>query len=333
MFSRLIISVDAHTAGEPVRVVVGGLPYIPGNTMVEKERYFIDNFDHIRKALMFEPRGHRNMYGAVLTEPTRKDCDFGVIFLDSSGYLDMCVHGSIGMVKVLLETGMVQPKKITTEVKLDTSAGQVKAIANVKNGFIKEITVQNVPSFLSQPDVKIEIPRVGFVTVDVAFGGNFYAIVNADELGVKVEAQNVSKLIKLGLTIRDLVNREVKVEHPRKKHMNKINLVEICDKPKNPEATYRNVVIFGAGQADRSPCGTGTCAKMATLYAKGSLNVGEKITSESIIGTLFKGKIVSETKVGKFKAIIPEITGQAYITGFHQFVIEPEDPLKNGFLI
>lgn len=206
-------------------------------------------------------------------------------------------------------------------------------MAVVENGDIKEITVRNVPSFLSHFDVKIKIPRIGFLTVDVAFGGNFFAIVDSKELGVNVEAENVNKLVELGLIIRDTINSKVRIHHPRNKQINKVNLVEICAEPKNPKATYRNIVIFGAGQFDRSPCGTGTCAKIATLYAKGLLKIGDQIISESIINTLFNCKIVSETKVGKFKAVIPEVTSQAYITGFHQFVIDRKDFLKDGFFV
>jgi proline racemase len=301
--------------------------------MSEKKKYFADNFDHIRKLLMFEPRGHKNMCGAVLTEPTRKDCNFGVIFLDSGGYLDMCIHGIIGIVKVLLETGISQKKEKATKICLDTPVGHVTAVASVKNGRVRDIAVFNVPSFLAYSDVKIEVPEVGIINVDIAFGGNFFAIVNASELGIEVQARNMRKLVEIGLTIRDIVNQEIKVIHPRNKYANKVNLVEICGKPKKSKATYRNIVVFGAGQVDRSPCGTGMSAKIATLYTKGLLKVGEQIISESIIGTLFKGKVLSETKVGRFKAVMPEISGSAYITSFNQFVIDPDDPLKAGFLI
>lgn len=331
--SNLITAVDAHTAGEPVRVVVGGIPHINGNTILEKKNFFVKNYDHIRRFLMFEPRGHKDMYGAVITEPTRKDCDFGVIFLDTGGYLDMCIHGSIGIVKVLLELGIVQKKEPVTEVNLDTSAGKVKALAKINGECVEEIAIRNVPSFLAIPDFEIDVPNVGLVKVDIAFGGNFYAIVDSSDLNVQVEAKNVHKLVEIGLAIRKIVNHKVKIQHPLNKNINKINLVQICDKPKNPKATYRNAVIFGAGQVDRSPCGTGTCARMATLYSKGQLNLGEEIISESIIGTIFKGKVISETEVGDFKAIIPEITGNAYITGFHQFVTESGDPLKYGFIL
>jgi proline racemase len=332
-FSRLILTIDVHTAGEPVRVVAGGIPPIHGRTMAEKKKYFIDNFDNVRRVLMFEPRGHKDMYGVVLTEPTREDCDFGLIFLDSSGCHDMCIHGTIGVAKVLVETGLVQPREPITEIGLDTSAGFVKVMAKVEEGAVKEVTVRNVPSFVTHSDFKVNVPEVGFITIDLAFGGNFFAIVDANDLGVKVETQNIGKLVELGVKIREAVNQGIKVEHPLNKHIKDVKLVEICDEPKDPKATYRNAVIFGLGQLDRSPCGTGTSAKIATLYSKGLLKVGEQIISESIIGTHFKGKILSEAKVGKFKAVIPEITGQAYITGFHQFLIDPIDPVKEGFLI
>ncbi len=332
-FSHLITAFDAHTAGEPVRVIVAGLPYIRGNTIVEKKKYFIDNMDQTRRFLMLEPRGHRNMYGAVLTEPTRDDCDLGVIFLDSGGYLDMCIHGTIGVVKVALETGLIKTREPTTLVSFNTPAGIVTAEAVVEGNHVGAITIRNVPSFLYRSDVKIESPEFGSVKVDIAFGGNFYAIVDANDLGTRVESQYADKLVSLGLAIKDTINEKINVEHPLEHHINRINLVEICDKPRKPNSTYRNTVIFGAGQLDRSPCGTGTCAKMATLYAKGSLRVGEQVVSESIIDTLFRGRIIGETRIGDFKAIIPEISGEAYLTGIHQFVTESEDPLRDGFLV
>jgi proline racemase len=332
-FSRIFMTVDAHTMGEPVRVLIYGIPPIPGKDMAEKQSYFSANFKDSHYALIREPRGHKNMFGAVLTPPTRENCDFGVIFLDNFGFEDMCIHGIIGVVKVIIETGLVQPHEPITEIAFDTSAGRVVAKAEVEGGTVKDVAVRNVPSFMSHSDIKIEVPRIGIISVDIAFGGNFFAIVDAQDLGVKVEPENSERITELGLLIRRLVNERIKVEHPLSRHINRINLVEICDEPKDPKATYRNAVVFGAGQIDRSPCGTGTSAKMATLYAKGLLKNNEQIISESIIGTHFRGKIVEVTKIGDFDAIIPEIIGRAYITGLHQFVIEPEDPVKYGFLV
>ncbi|RSN67232.1 proline racemase [Candidatus Korarchaeum cryptofilum] len=332
-FSHLITTVDMHTEGEPTRVIVSGIPTLHGRNIAEKRDYFIENFDRIRRALILEPRGHRDMFGAILQPSTREDCEFGVIFIDSGGSVDMCIHATIGVVTALVNIGLVQRKEPITEVKLDTCAGPVTARARVEGDIVKEVTVLNVPSFLVHSNLEIDIPDVGTVPVDIAFGGNFYAIVNARDLGLKVEPQYADKISRLGVLIRDIVNSKIRVEHPLNKHINTVKLTRIVDEPKDPRATSRNAVVFGPGQIDRSPCGTGTCAEMAMRYSKGLLDIGEEIICESIIGTRFKGRAVAETKVGDFRAIIPEVTGRAFITGFHNFVIDEEDPLKEGFLL
>jgi len=332
-FSHMITTVDTHTGGEPTRVVVSGIPPLLGRNIVEKRDYFIRKFDNIRRALMLEPRGHRDMFGAILIPSTREDCDFGEIFIDCSGSVDMCIHGTIGVVTVLVSTGLIQPKEPITEVKLDTCAGPVTAKAKVEEGSVKEVAVINVPSFLMYSDIEIDIPDVGSVPVDIAFGGNFYALVKAQDIGVKVEPYYAEKLSKLGVLIRDLVNRKIRVEHPLNKHINRVNLVRIIDEPKSSKAVSRNAVVFGSGEIDRSPCGTGTCAEIATRYSKGLIGIGEEMIFESIIGTHFRGRAVAETMVGNFKAVIPEVTGRAFITGLHHFIIDDEDPLKEGFSI
>ncbi|MCF6096993.1 proline racemase [Thermovorax subterraneus] len=332
-FGKLIIAVDSHTMGEPTRVVVGGIPHIPGKTMAEKKEYLEKNMDHIRTALMHEPRGHRDMFGSIITAPVNQEADFGIIFMDGGGYLNMCGHGSIGAVTVAIETGMVKAVTPVTHVKLDTPAGLVEARAEVEDNVVKSVTVRNVPAFLYEADVKIDVPELGQITADIAFGGSFFAIVDAKQLGIKIEPSNVDDLIKAGMAIKRAANKQIKVQHPEKEHIKTIDLVEIYDDTENPNAHLKNVVIFGDGQADRSPCGTGTCAKMATLYAKGKLDLGQDFLYESIIGTVFKGRLIGATKVGPFDAVIPEITGNAYITGFNQFVIDPDDPVKYGFLL
>ncbi|SHM57226.1 proline racemase [Caldanaerovirga acetigignens] len=332
-FGKLIIAVDSHTMGEPTRVVVGGIPHIPGKTMAEKKVYLEKNMDHIRTALMHEPRGHRDMFGSIITAPVNQEADFGIIFMDGGGYLNMCGHGSIGAVTVAIETGMVKAVSPITYVKLDTPAGLVEARAEVEDNVVKSVTVRNVPAFLYEADVKIDVPGLGKITADIAFGGSFFAVVDAKQLGIKIEPSNVDDLIKAGMAIKRAANEQIKVQHPEKEHIKTIDLVEIYDETENPKAHLKNVVIFGDGQADRSPCGTGTCAKMATLYAKGKLDLGQDFLYESIIGTIFKGRLIGATKVGPFDAVIPEITGNAYITGFNQFVIDPEDPVKYGFLL
>lgn len=332
-FDRSIMAVDSHTMGEPTRIVVGGLPNIPGKTMAEIKSYLEENLDYVRTSLMHEPRGHKDMFGSIITRPVHDDADFGIVFMDGGGYLNMCGHGSIGAVTVAIDTGMVPTVEPETQVKFDAPAGLITARAKVENGAVKSVTIRNVPAFLYMSDVKIDVPGVGEITFDVSFGGSFFAIVKADQVGLKVIPANIDQLTKIGLAIRKAANEQLTIQHPTLAHINTIDLVEIYDEPTHPEANYKNVVIFGEGQADRSPCGTGTSAKMATLYAKGHLKIGEEFVYESIIGTLFRGRLVETTEVGEFKAVVPEITGSAYITGFNQFVIDPNDPVKHGFML
>ncbi|WP_346353635.1 proline racemase [Azotosporobacter soli] len=332
-FDRSIMAVDSHTMGEPTRIVVGGLPNIPGKTMADIKEYLEKNLDYVRTTLMHEPRGHKDMFGSIITRPVHEDADFGIVFMDGGGYLNMCGHGSIGAVTVAIDTGMVPTVEPETSVKFDAPAGLITARAKVENGVVKSVTIRNVPAFLYRKDAKVNVPGLGEITLDVSFGGSFFAIVNAEQLKLEVTPGNIDELTKLGLAIRKAANEQLQIQHPTLAHINTIDLVEIYDKATNPEANYKNVVIFGEGQADRSPCGTGTSAKMATLYAKGHLKLGEEFVYESIIGTLFRGRLVETAMVGEFQAVVPEITGSAYITGFNQFVIDPNDPVKHGFML
>jgi proline racemase len=332
-FIRSIHTIDSHTMGEPTRIVVGGVPRIPGKTMADKKKYLEDNLDYVRTSLMHEPRGHNDMFGSIITNATTDEADFGIIFMDGGGYLNMCGHGSIGAATIAVESGMVKVTEPYTDIVMEAPAGLVRARVKVENGKAKEATITNVPSFLYKKDLVIEVPAIGQVTLDIAFGGSFFAIVDAKQLGVKVETSQSDELLKIGLEVRDIINQSVKVQHPEKSHINSVDLVEIYDKADHPEAHYKNVVVFGQGQLDRSPCGTGTSAKLATLYAKGHIKDNEDFVYESITGTMFRGKVVGHTKVAEFDAIIPEITGSAYITGFNHYVIDPEDPLKYGFCL
>lgn len=325
--SQLITTVDTHTAGEPTRVVTGGVPCIRGNDMQGKKEWMAENCDYLRRMLLWEPRGHRDMFGAVITEPVSDSADIGVIFMDSGGYLDMCVHGSIGVATVLVETGIVKCENLSRkQIILDTPAGEVYAKLEIENGKVRAVTIRNVPSFLYS-SASIRVKSVENVPVDIAYGGNFFALVEAKSLNVKVEPREIKKLIEFGVDIRETVNKEVDIVHPATGNRSKVNLVEIFEETSPP----RNTVIFGLGQLDRSPCGTGTCAKMAMLHAKNKLEVGQVYRYKSIIGTEFQGKIVGETRVGDYKAIIPEVTGSAYIIGIQQFVVDEEDPFKYGF--
>lgn len=332
-FVKSIHAIDSHTMGEPTRMVVGGIPNIPGNTMAAKKAFLEREMDEIRTTIMHEPRGHNDMFGSIVLAPTHEEADFGIIFMDGGGYLNMCGHGSIGAITVAVETGMVEKKEPFTEVVMDTPAGLIRGKAKVENGKVKEVSIVNVPAFLYKQDVKIIVPEIGEVILDISFGGSFFAIVNAKQLKTTIEPKNTQRLVDIGLKIREIINNTVEIKHPLLDHIKTVDLVEIYDDPVHKDADYRNVVIFGQGQVDRSPCGTGTSAKLATLYSKGQIKVDEPFVYESILGTIFKGRVIGTTKVGEYEAIIPEITGSAFITAFNQFVVSPDDPVKTGFIL
>jgi proline racemase/trans-L-3-hydroxyproline dehydratase len=330
---RIITTVDSHTAGEPTRVITGGLPHIPGNTMAEKMEYFRANLDFIRTTIIHEPRGHRDMIGAVLLPPTRKEADFGVFYLNPGGFLNMCGHGTIGVATTLVEIGWITAQEPITKVVLDTPAGLVTVKLEVENGTINNGSLINVPSFLYAENVKISIPGIGRINVDVAFGGNFFILVNVKDLGLDILPQNVGNFIKHAGIIADEVNKTIKVAHPEEKHITNVRAVHFYGPPSHPQANSKTLIVGSRGNIDRSPCGTGTSARMGALYAQGKLRLGEIFCTESVIGTIFRGKVLEEKKTGEYLAIVPEITASAYLTGFHQFVIEPSDPLKYGFTL
>lgn len=327
-FSHMINTVDSHTMGEATRVVTGGIGHIPGARMQEKKKWVAENRDHIRKMLMWEPRGHQDMFGAILTEPVSKGADAGVLFMDTGGYLDMCGHGSMGAAVVLLETGMIRQerKEHTQTLALDTPAGVVHCKAEITDNRISKISVQNRKSFYELSS-EIQLESIGSIRVDVAYGGNFFALVNAESLNLEVNPSNIEALKKIGLEIRDKININFKARDPGSHAPGRVKLVEIYENTQ----PNRNVVVFGQGQIDRSPCGTGTSAKMALLHHKGELKVGEPYIYQSIFGTQFQGKIIEESVEDKKPAIIPQISGNAFITGFQQFVADENDPYKFGF--
>ena len=330
---RDIYAIDSHTMGEPTRIVVGGIPNIPGKTMPQKKAYLEEHMDYIRTAIMLEPRGHSNMFGSIMTQPTCEEADIGIIFMDGGGYLNMCGHGSIGAATVAAETGMVPIVEPYTYLTLEAPAGLIKAKVKVENGKAKEVSIVNVPSFVYKKNIKVNVPSIGEVPMDISFGGSFFAIVKAEDLGIEICPANAQKLIEIGMNIINAVNETVEIQHPTLSHIKTVDLAEIWGPAKDPKATLQNAVVFGQGQLDRSPCGTGTCAKVATLYSKGKLKLNEDFIYESILGTMFKGKALEETKVGEFDAIIPEITGSAFITGHNHFVVDPDDPVKFGFIL
>ena len=329
-YDQSIHVIDTHTAGQATRIVVGGMPILRGKTMMEKKEYFKNNLDNIRKMLMHEPRGHADMFGAVLTEPTDDRADYGMIFLDGLGCLNMCGHGTIGVATALVETKMVKVTEPVTSIVLESPAGLIEVDVEVVNGKAKHATFQNVASFLYKEDVEVDVPELGKIHCDISFGGNFFAIVKAEDIQVDIEPENVRDIIPKALSIMKSVNQQVAIQHPTL-DINTVDLVEIYGPAKSDDADNQNVVVLGEGEVDRSPCGTGTCAKIATLTAKGQLALNQEFVYESILRTKFIAKAVEETTVGEYKAILPRITGSAYITGFNHFVLDPEDPLTYGF--
>jgi len=332
---QMFSAIDSHTGGEPARIIIKGLPEIPGNSMAEKKQYLHDNLDVLRTSLMYEPRGHNDMFGAYFLPPTIPEAEIGIVFIDGGGYLNMCGHNTIAAVTVAIETGMIKDEgNATQEVVLETPAGLVTATAYFdEDRDVYEVSFANVESFLYKENVKINVDGVGEITLDVSFGGSFFAILDAKELGLKVVPENASKLSALAMKIMHAANEQIEVQHPTLSHIKSIDLVEIFDEATHPEANYKNVVVFGEGQLDRSPCGTGTSAKMATLHSKGELKLGEPFVYESILGTLFKGEIIEETEVAGIKAIIPVIAGSSYITGYNNIIVDPKDPVKDGFML
>jgi proline racemase/trans-L-3-hydroxyproline dehydratase len=329
---KIVTTVDAHTAGEATRIVTGGIPHIPGKTMAEKKVWIQEHLDDLRKMLMWEPRGHQDMFGAILTAPASEDAHTGVIFMDSGGYLDMCGHGSMGAAAVLVDTGMVPVDGLDNgmekKIILDTPAGKITARVTIQDGGADGVSIRNVPAFYYDT-VEIELAGLGQIRVDISYGGNFFALVNVNQLKMPLELSHLNQLKALGLEIRDRVNNSISIVHPGTGKPARVDLTEIYQ---NGDPV-KNMVIFGNGQVDRSPCGTGTCAKMAWLHEMGRLGVGDTYYHASMLNTLFTGRIAAETRVGDRQAILPEITGRAHITGFHQFVAENKDPFKTGFLL
>ena len=324
--------VDSHTMGEPTRVIYDVFPELHGSTMMERKEYLEAHYDHYRRALMLEPRGHRDMFGALLTEPVSPEADLGVIFMDSGGYLNMCGHGSIGSATVAVETGMVAVTEPYTEVVLEAPVGLIRARVKVERGRAVEVSILNVPSFLYRENLSLELEEYGAVPFDIAFGGSFFALVDSERAGLALRQDNLKQLTDFGMRLREKINRTLHIRHPYL-NITTVDLVEIYGPADNPAADRKNVVIFGDAQADRSPCSTGTSAKLATLYAKGELAPGEEFVYESITGSLFRGVITSEIDIQGRKAVIPRITGSAYITGFNEWVLDDRDPLRDGFLL
>lgn len=328
-----ITSVDCHAAGEPLRVVTGGWPELPGNNMLERHRYQRQHYDYLRRALILEPRGHADMYGCILTPPVTAGAHRGVLFMHNEGYSSMCGHGTIGLATVLLETGMEAATTPATVLRLDTPAGLVTARAQWEAGRVRSVALENVPSFALALDLKLDVAGVGPLRVDVAFGGAFYAFCEAAEAGVEMTPKGFHRLIEVGMAIKSAVTDVTEIVHPFEQGLSFLYGTIFIGLPANPAAHSRNVCIFADGAVDRSPCGTGISARAALLHARGEIGVDEPFTVESIIDTCFTGRILRTAKFGNYDAVVPEVEGNAYIVGHHEWLICPDDPLREGFLL
>lgn len=326
-----ITTIDAHTAGEPLRVITGGFPDLPGDTILAKRQYAREHYDYLRRALMWEPRGHADMYGCILTPPTTPGADVGVLFLHNEGYSTMCGHGIIGLVKVGIETGMLPVKE---RIEIDTPAGRVSARAHLRGGTVERVSFLNVPSFVLVADLQVDVPGMGMVTCDIAFGGAFYAYVDAGAVGVSLAPENYRGMIDAGMRIKRAVMEQYTIIHPDGDADLNFLYGTIFVKLLPDSAIHsRNVCIFAEGEVDRCPTGTGVSGRLAIHHRRGEIQPGETITIESIIATQFTGRVAEVTQVQGVPAVIPEVSGTAHITGRNEFWIDPDDPLREGFFL
>lgn len=328
-----IKSIDIHTEGEPLRVIIEGFPEPPGDTILQKRRNARESYDYLRTVLMWEPRGHADMYGCIITSPVNPEADFGVLFMHNAGFSTMCGHGIIGITKIALETGLISMKAPETKVVIDTPAGMITAFARIKNGEVQSVYFYNVPSFVVDLDVVVDVPDIGRITYDLAFGGAFYAFVQARNVRLKCTPRYFRPLIERGMAIKRAIMRSRKIKHPFEKDLNFLYGTIFIDLPESADADSRNVCVFAEGEVDRSPTGTGVSARMAIHHARGEIGIGEPMVIESIIGSKFTASVKETTKFGHYPAVIPEVEGRAFITGKNEFLVDPDDPLKNGFIL
>lgn len=341
----MITAVDAHACGEPGRVITGGVPDMPGATMYEKMRYMAEHADHIRKRMLQEPRGYPALCCNVLMPPTHPDADAGFIIMEHTEYAPMSGSNTICVVTVLLETGILPMIEPVTELTLEAPAGLIKVRAACSGGKVTGVTFTNVPAFAFHLDAVVDVPEFGKVTVDIAWGGMLYVIADAAQLGLEITSANGAKLTRAGEMIKQATFEQLPVFHPDRPDVIGPTISEISGPPTHPDAHRKNGVTVPTGIVDwnrpeswtgvldRSPCGTGTCAKMAVMHAKGELGLHEDFVHESVIGTLFTGRLIEETTVGPYKAVVPTLSGQAWIYGISQYTLDPSDPFPNGFTV
>ena len=326
-------TIDSHTAGEVTRLIIGGVKPIPGDTMKDKLHYFETNMDHIRLLLTREPRGRRGMMAALITEPVSKGADFGLIYMDDRRCPYLCGHATIGAVMTLIEAGVLEAREPEMTVIVDTPSGPMETKARVKDGKIESVAIQMVPSFVYEEDQTLDVPGIGRIVVDLVCVGGFFAMVSADQIGLELVRNSDPRLVEMGMSIIDAANRQLVVRHPTRPEVATVDVTEFYDPSGHSKGCGKNIVIYGEAHMDRSPCGTGTAAKMTLLHHRGQLAVNRPFINSSPLGTTFEGRIVTETKVGDIKAVVAEIRGSAQITGIHEFIIDPQDPFPRGFLL
>ncbi len=326
--------IDAHTCGNPVRLVVTGGPELQGDSMAARRQHFMQEFDWIRTALMFEPRGHAMMSGSILYPSTREDCDVGVLYIETSGCLPMCGHGTIGMVTIAIEHGLATPREPGL-LMLETPAGRVEARYRLVGGKVKSVRLTNIPSYLHARNLQVDCPELGGVLqVDVAYGGNFYAIIEPQAIYTDLRTLSAGDIIRISPLLRERLNQQYSFVHPEDERIKGLSHLLWAGKPMKPDSHARNAVFYGAQAIDRSPCGTGTSARMAQLAARGELKPGDSFVHESYIGSQFTGRVEAATRVGDYKAIIPSIEGWARIYGHNRITVDPQDdPYWQGFVV
>lgn len=330
---RLISTVDTHTAGQPTRIVTSGLPPLPGATMAEKRDFFATHLDGLRRFLTQEPRGHSAMHVAVLTTPTRPEADIAGLIMNGFGFLNMCGHGTLGIVTALVELGLIPATEPVTQLTFETLGGLIPLEIEVAGRTVKNITFRNLPAFAYPHDIALEVPALGHLMVNIVYGGLWYVVVEASQLGIPLDSAHIDDLLHAGVAVRSALSKQLQVSHPLTEEPEQLNLTLFVGPPDHPLAHSKGLVTMGQHIFDRSPGGTGTSARMVHLWAKGQLQLGEEFVHESIIGTIFRGRLVEETMVGNQKGVIPEISGCAFVTGLHQFVLTADDPLTEGFLV
>jgi len=331
-FPSRLVTVDSHTAGEPTRLIFGH-EKLPGQSMADKRLHLMENLDHIRLLMTHEPRGHRNIFAALFTEPVTTDADFGLIYMDTKRYPYLCGHAVIGAVMTVIEMGMIPANEGIHPMIVDTPSGQVRATAAVHAGKVESVTIEMVPAFVQQTGRRLDLDEMGRIEVDLVCVGGFFAMVDIAQLDISLARENHEQLIEMGMAIIDAANRQLSINHPLRSDIRTVDVTEFYDSNGDRDLHGSSVVILGEGHLDRSPCGTGTTAKMTLLHHKGLLDLNQPYINTSPLGTTFKGQLIEKTRVGDIEAVVAEITGSAYITGAHEFVIDPRDPFPNGYLL